>query len=84
MQVVVRVDEQAVGDRIKAAEKDLFAVWNSDERHVYTLANARHLEFDVFADKDEWSGMAFFKLEWLLAEPHKRVELQLEPQVRRL
>lgn len=55
-------------------------VWNSDERHMYILSKARHLEFDVYADKDEWSGLAFFKLEWLLAEPDKRIELQLEPQ----
>jgi hypothetical protein len=56
-------------------------VWNSGERQVFTLNNARHLEFDVFVDKDEWSGLAFFKLEWLLAEPEKRLELQLEPEV---
>ena len=82
LQVLLRVDGKAEGPRLKALDRELYAMWNSEDKAVIPLRQARHLEFDVYADKDQLCGIAFFKLEYLLADPALTLDLPLEPEVR--
>eukprot|EP00123_Amoebidium_parasiticum_P018404 comp24192_c0_seq1/m.44371 comp24192_c0_seq1/g.44371 ORF comp24192_c0_seq1/g.44371 comp24192_c0_seq1/m.44371 type:complete len:891 (-) comp24192_c0_seq1:514-3186(-) len=78
-QAGIRIDSAEVG-KTKTKQKGPKPVWN--ELFVVHLNKNRQLELNVYLEKDQLAGLAFFKLETLLSKPDVTVELPVEPQGR--